>query len=186
MKYWLSIILLLIFSGITTAQPTQVSIIDFYGLQKTSEQTIRKELKIKEGDSIQNIDKQSLIKQLESIPGIHKADVGAVCCDDKDGKWIIYIGVAESPVSKHGYNPAPTGSESLPDQTIKDYEDFMGLVYEAVTKGESGENRINGYSFMTYPPAKEVQERMIKYAQNNQQQIREVLVKSANPNHRQA
>src|SRR5688572_26959701 len=100
------LVLCMFWATIATAQPTQISIIDFYGLQKLSAQEIRKHLAVKEGDSVLSLDKEKLQNQILSIPGVQDADITTVCCDDKDGKWILFIGISEDKVEYARFNPA--------------------------------------------------------------------------------
>ena len=184
MKYLLYSLLL--FTSFAHAQqPMQISIIDFYGLQKVSAEDIRKHLKAKEGDSVHLLSKETLIKEIKSTPGVQDVDIQTVCCDDKDGKWILFIGIAETTSAKPAYNPTPTGTVKLPGEIMTAYEKFMNFVREAVMSGKAGENDSLGHALMTYPPAKPVQDQLVHYAQQNLPLIREVLHKSADATQRQ-
>ncbi|HEX6180326.1 MAG TPA: hypothetical protein VFZ47_03725 [Chitinophagaceae bacterium] len=179
-------LLLVLFTSFAYAQqPMQISIIDFYGLQKVSIEDIRKRLTAKEGDSIHLFKKEQMVKEIRSTPGVVDVEIQSVCCDDKEGKWILYIGIAETKSAKATYHSTPTGTVKLPEEIMTAYDTFMNLVREAVMSGNAGENDSLGHAIMTYPPAKPVQDQLVNYAQQNLPLIREVLYKSANADQRQ-
>ena len=179
------LVLCVFFASIATAQPTQISIIDFYGLQKISQQEIRKHISVKEGDSVL-FDKEQLQNQILAIPGVKDADISTVCCDDKDGKWILFIGISEDKVEYARFNPAHVSNDSLPAEIIATYDKLMNLVMEAVTSGNATQDASQGHALLNYAPAKPVQNQLISYAQKNLDSLRKVLHNSASSRQREA
>lgn len=185
MRSWLLIILLIVCLT-ATAQPTQISIIDFYGLRNVKEQDVRNMLEVKLGDSVATVDKEKIYSRLKSLPGVHDAHIAMICCDDKDSKWMMFVGISEQKQTGQMYYPAPQRSVKLPDDLFSAYNELMDKVQEAVMNGQGGEDQSAGHSFLTYPPAKPVQEKMIAYAQKNIALLKDVLRNSADAEHRQA
>lgn len=186
MKFRLVVICLLISSFAATAQPSQISIIDFYGLRKVKEQEVLKALQVKPGDSIGRIDKGAMIGRLLSMTGVQDAHIAMICCDDKEAKWMIFVGIAEQKPTGGRYYAEPERKVTLPDEMIDAYVEFLQKVQEAVMNGQASEDNTAGHSFMNYPPAKPVQEKMIAYAQKNVALLKDVLRNAAQARHRQA
>lgn len=184
--YLIPAALLLFLASFASAQPSQIAIIDFYGLQKVAEQDIRKHLGVKEGDSVRRINKDIIVKKLTSIPGVQDAHIATVCCDDKEGKWIVFVGIAENKPPAQPYNPAPTGKDSLPREIMAAYNQFLGLLMEGVMSGKATQDESLGHAVLNYPPAKPVQDQLVAYAQEHLPQIRQVLYHSADARHREA
>jgi hypothetical protein len=185
MKFRLGVILL-ISCFAATAQPTQISIIDFYGLRTVKEQDVRKVLQVKPGDSIATIDKEKIFGRLKTLPGVQDAHVALICCDDKEGKWMMFVGISEQKQTGQLYYAAPQRPVKLPDEMFAAYNEFMEKVKEAVMNGQGSEDNSAGHSLMNYPPAKPVQEKMVAYAQKNVAILKDVLHNSGDAEHRQA
>ncbi len=185
MKNWFLILLPLFFFFSGNAQPAEISIIDFYGLKTVTQQQVRQVLGVKEGDSMKNLDQFRVMQRLKDIPGVKDGHLATVCCDDVEGKWIVFIGISESPIVKAQYNPKPSGTDSLPASIIKTYNSFMDLLRQGVMSGNSGEENTEGHAMLTYAPAKPAQDTLIKYARANVPLIIQVLRNSKDPNQRE-
>lgn len=97
---------------------------------------------------------------------------------------MIYIGIKEDSANDFTYRPTPTGSQRLPGKMIKDYEHFESLIHEAVLKGQASEDDSKGHAYITYPPAKSIQDRFIYIANHQLPLLRDVLRNSSNAEHR--
>src|SRR3977135_2471804 len=67
-----------------------VGVIDFYGLNKVTENRIRKTLAFKEGDPFPP-SKANVEERLDSLPGVIESHLEAVCCDGS--RISLYIGI---------------------------------------------------------------------------------------------
>lgn len=177
---------LLLISAAVCAQPKEISIIDFYGRENIPEQHLRSLLPVKEGDSIRLVNKEAIVKKLKEVPGVSDAHVATVCCDEKDGKWILFVGISEGIILRPPYNPAPNGKATLPEDVMKNYAEFNRLFMEGVMKGEARQESGEGHAIFTYAPAKPAQEKLIAYTRQNLAHVKDVLRNSADANQRDA
>jgi hypothetical protein len=141
----------LLTTGLALAQPPQIGTIDFYGARKTSEATLRKALRVREGDPLPQ-PKADAEERLEGVPGVVRAHLEATCCED--GKAILYVGIEEKGAAHFDYRQPPTQELSLPAEIIAAYAKFLGFVEEAGRRGIIAEDLTNGHSLMAYPPAR--------------------------------
>jgi hypothetical protein len=178
-------ILTILFTVISTtniwSQASQVAIIDFYGSNNESE--LRSCLTFKENDTLQFLTesaypkaKKAIVDCLLSRSKIKQADIYFVCCYDKEGKWIVFVGVDSKP--KKILENAKTIDIKLSTEIKSNYDSLMNLLMIAIEKGEASENDSNGHWLMTYLPARQLQEKFITYANKNLILLREVLKNS--------
>ncbi|MGA2594923.1 MAG: hypothetical protein ABSH32_33920, partial [Bryobacteraceae bacterium] len=85
-----SLCICLFTASLLSAQPPRVGDIEFYGLHKLSEQKLLHTLHLSSGGALPP-SKGDLEDELEKIPGVVRAHVEAVCCDD--GKTTLFIGI---------------------------------------------------------------------------------------------
>ena len=100
---------------LSAQEPPRVGVIDLYGLHKTPEAKIRKELGIKEGDMLPR-SKGGTEDRIEEIPGITQARLEAVCCD-QNHKAILYVGIEEKGAPHFNYRPPPQARSSFPPRS---------------------------------------------------------------------
>jgi hypothetical protein len=162
-------------------QSGTVGNIDFYGIHTVSPARLREALRVKEGDSITSaVLKES--ERLESIPGVQRAAVDAVCCEE--GKTTLYIGIEEAGTAPLVFNPAPGGQVLLPDEIVRSYEAFEAAFMEAVQAGDFVEDGSQGHALMHFPAARAAQERFVHLASHRRSVLTNVLHQSANEEHR--
>ncbi|HET9532669.1 MAG TPA: hypothetical protein VFQ92_20110, partial [Blastocatellia bacterium] len=107
-------------------------------------------------------------------------DIAPTCCD-KQGNWIIYIGLSGKTMR---YNPQPGGTARLPKNILDLYERFMSALTEAVQKGAAAEDRSKGYALSEYPPLRSTQLEMRAYAMDHEALLRQVLETSSDSQQR--
>jgi hypothetical protein len=170
---------LVVSTTVVWAQPTQAGIIDFYG-PISNEAELRKCLPFVVNDSLQFLTeeaypkvKKAMIDCLLSQPKVKQADVSFVCCDEKEGKWIVFVGIDTK--SKETSPTTKTKDIKLPAEMKAAYDSLMDLIMVAIEKGEATENDSSGHSLMNYPPALRLQMKFITYADKNLSLLKEVL-----------
>src|SRR5215831_12731936 len=96
------IITLIIKATALSGQPSQVGIIDFYGVG-SKQNDLKKCLPFNENDSLTfltdsafPIARKKIIDCLLAQDKIKQADISFICCHDRD-KWIIFVGVDTMP-----------------------------------------------------------------------------------------
>src|SRR4030095_4552408 len=160
------------------SQSNTIGIMDFYGMEKVKESTLRSAIGIKEGDTMDFIDKGKQIQKLRAVPGVKRSDISMVCCTEK-GQSMIYIGISEKDNnSSITYHTTPTSKINLPAEIIKAADEFSEVFSEGIEKGESGEDRSQGHSFMNYAPARAIQEKFVTYAAKYLPALKNVLKNS--------
>src|SRR5262245_8293589 len=82
---------LLLFFGVAASSQElpPIGIIDFYGADRVKTEQIREALPLKIGDQVPK-NRETLIRTLEKVPGVRKAHLDSVCCEQ--GKAILYVG----------------------------------------------------------------------------------------------
>lgn len=181
MQLFFSFCILLFYMNIY-GQPVKIEIIDVYGNRKIDTKTIRSQLGINEGDSIEQVveKKQFIIEKLQQLPGVVKADLALICCDDSANNWIVFAGVTETPGS-FIYNTAPTAKILLPAEITNANDSFFVALMAAVQKGNGDEDRSQGHSLMKDPASRRQQQKFILYAQKYFPLLQQVLHTSADP-----
>jgi len=162
--------------------PPRVGVIDFYGVHKTPEAKVRKELGIKEGDMLPR-SKGGTEERIEAIPGITEARLEAVCCD-ANHKAILYVGIEEKGAPHFNYRPPPSGEAQLPANIAPIYARFLGAVAAAGQKGPVSEDLTRGHSFMSDPKVRALQEAFVDLATTYPTELRNVLREGANEEQR--
>jgi hypothetical protein len=170
---------LLIFYVQVSCQREIIGIIDFYGHGKISEKYLRKAITIKEGDSVTHLKRDIQIKNLKTIPGVKQAQISFVCCEESKRQSIVYIGISGKENNTFSYREPPVSVVTLPKEIIYTYDQFEFFFNEAIEKGESGEDRSQGHSLMSYAPVRAVQEKFIDYADRYLKELKDVLKNSS-------
>lgn len=180
---------LIIFTTITWGQSSQVGIIDFYGTI-TNEGELRKCLPFTVGDTVNFLTesaypkaKKEIVNCLLGHEGIKQADMSFVCCDEKEGKWIVFVGVDTK--SKEIFQSTKTDDIKLPSEIVNTYDSLMNMIMVAIEKGEATENDSSGHSLMTFPPARQLQEKFITYADQHLRLLKDVLKLSKHADQRE-
>ena len=169
------------------AQSIQVGIIDFYGLHQVSEAEARRALAVKEGDTISMADDARPVfmtdseHQLSRLRGVVGARVNLVCCDR--GRGIIYVGVEEKGGATHHFRKAPRGDARLAADVVDAGKEFEQALTPAAQRGDA-EDHSQGNALLRDPSARAVQERFIGFAARDLKQLRNVLRRSSDSEHR--
>ncbi|MBI4875204.1 MAG: HEAT repeat domain-containing protein [Acidobacteria bacterium] len=174
-------ILLLAVAALAPAQVPRIGIIDFYGLRKVSAEKIRTHLGFKEGDLLPP-SKGEVEDHLEEVPGVIRARLEAVCCEDK--KAVLYIGVEEKGAPRFEYHPEPEGEAELPVDVVVAFRGFFTALEKAVTRGDTAEDLSRGHSLMADPDARAFQLEFTGLVEKNLKILREVLRNSADAEQR--
>ena len=159
-----------------TAQVPRVGIIDFYGVRKVPLEKLRAALGFQAGDRMPS-SKGDVEERLEKVPGVVRANLEAVCCEN--GKAILYVGIEEKGAISFELRDPPESAVLLPPEIHSAYHRFVDLLGEAVRKGEVREDLSRGHSLIEYPPARAVQEEFVGLAGKYLPQLRETLRQSA-------
>lgn len=163
------------------AQAPRVGIVDFYGLREVREQKVREALGVKEGDPLP-ASKSDVEERLESVAGVVRARLEAVCCDA--GKAILYVGIEEKGAPHFDFRTPPAGEAALPREVIDAYEEFLTLLETAARIGDTGEDLSRGHALSYNSRLRGVQERFLILAEEHEQALREVLRNSADEGQR--
>lgn len=164
-------------------QTFPIGIIDFYGVRTVSVERARGVLTFAEGDTVSfaGDEPPAFVAESEArlatLPGVEKALVNIVCCDN--GRAIIYVGIQERGADTIAFHPAPNGNERLPADIAKDGDEFSQVFVQAVERGDAVEDRSHGHALNHDPATRAVQERFLIYAQRDLPALRRVLRNSS-------
>lgn len=180
-----------VFAGIASAQapaatasvPTTptVGVIDFYGLNKVSQDRIRKTLGFKEGDPFPS-SKANVEEKLDAVPGVVESHLEAVCCDG--GRMVLYVGIEERGAAHFDLREAPEGEVTLPQEITALYRRFFDAFEAAVQRGSTAEDLTGGHSLMADPLVREIQQQFPGVAEQHLSELRNVLRNSADDEQR--
>jgi hypothetical protein len=155
--------------------------IEFYGARTVPIARLRDALQVKPGDSVTAAVLEEA-RRLEAIPGVVRAAVDAVCCEE--GTTTLYIGIEERNSPALAFGPAPTGEVQLPAEILQAYASFDTAFTQALLAGDFAEDDSKGHAFMHFPAARAAQERFVPLAAHNRAVLTQVLHQSANQEHR--
>jgi hypothetical protein len=172
---------LLVFAGLLAAQVPRVGIIDFYGVRKVHLDRLYKALGVREGEPMPP-SKSAVEESLETVPGVVRARVEAVCCTAGDA--ILFVGIEEKGAPHAEFRPLPTKDVALPAGIRETYAQFLRAVEEAARRGQSSEDLIEGHSRMADPACRALQERFAALAGEHLAALRDVLRNSADDEQR--
>jgi hypothetical protein len=169
-------------AGLAAAQtaPT-VGVIDFYGLNKLTQDRVRKSLGFKEGDPFPP-SKANVEEQLDALPGVVESHLEAVCCDGN--RMVLYVGIEERGAAHFDLREPPDGEAMLSPEIIALYRRFFDAFSEAVRRGSTAEDLTRGHSLMADPLAREIQLQFTDVAAKNLPQLRDVLRNSSDDEQR--
>lgn len=134
--------LLLAWIGLADPVPP-IGKIDLYGVRTVSAQAIRNQLGLRVGDPTPLEQQGQLELRLEQVPGVVKAKVTSVCCEE--GKSTVFVGIQELAETPFHYRPSPKGSASLPSAVVQTYDQFMEALAQEVQQGHTSEDDSQGH-----------------------------------------
>src|SRR5665213_524265 len=169
-------------AGLAAAQtPPTIGVIDFYGLNKLTQDRVRKSLGFKEGDPFPP-SKANVEEQLDALPGVVESHLEAVCCDGN--RMVLYVGIEERGAAHFDLREPPDGEAMLSPEIVALYRRFFDAFSEAVRRGSTAEDLTHGYSLMADPLAREIQLQFTDVAAKNLPQLRDVLRNSSDDEQR--
>ena len=169
-------------AGLAGAQtPPTVGVIDFYGLNKLTQDRIRKTLGFKEGDPFPR-SKANVEEQLDALPGVVESHLEAVCCDGT--RMVLYVGIEERGAAHFDLREPPDGDAMLAPEIIALYRRYFDAFSEALRRGSTAEDLTHGHSLMADPLAREIQLQFPDVAEKNLPQLRNVLRNSSDDEQR--
>jgi hypothetical protein len=169
-------LLFLLAPGFQSFQAPRIGIIDFYGVRKVSEKRIREALGVKEGDLLPPSKSDAEVR-LEKVPGVVRARLEAVCCEQ--GKAILYVGIEERGAPHFSYRFPPEKAVTLPEEIAETYHKFLTAVEQSARAGDSTEDLSQGHALAANPEVRALQEWFITYANVHLNALRDVLRNSA-------
>ena len=181
MKLRLGLIILVLGPTPVAGQMPPVGNIDFYGARTVSIARLREAIRVRPGDSVTSavLDEAS---RLEAVPGVVRAAVDAVCCEE--GRTTLYVGIEELGAPALAFDPAPTGQVLLPEAILEGYAAFETAFTQAMQAGDFAEDDTAGHQLMHFPAARAAQERFVPLAARHRAVLTSVLHQSVNQEHR--
>ena len=161
--------------------------IEFFGYSGIDIKRLKDSLPFREGDEFE-IEKRGQLSKIvqkaeESVQKIlarPATDIAPVCCD-KQGNWMIYIGLSGKTPR---YHPQPEKNVRLPGNVIDLYKRFETELEGAIRRGVAKEDQSQGYALSIDPPLRKTQLEMREYALAQADLVREVLVAAKDDQHR--
>ncbi|HEX2640483.1 MAG TPA: hypothetical protein VHL50_07925, partial [Pyrinomonadaceae bacterium] len=163
-----------------------IRLIDTYGLRTVSEADVLRALAVKPGsDALQTMtSQQDIITRIKLLPNVADASLNLVCCDDAEGKSILFVGVREKGTPPLTFRPAPQGSVRLPAGILKAGEDFEQAFTKSIEAKEFTEDDSQGHALFTNKQTRAVQERFLTLATPNLAILRRVIRESSDAKQR--
>jgi hypothetical protein len=156
------------------AQP-KVAAVEVYGTRKVSADRIRKDLGVKPGDPLPHSKGDSESK-LGDIPGVVRAQLEAVCCEQSQA--VLYVGIEERGAPAPNFHSEPELELNLPETLTSAYASFTEALAQAVRDGDTAEDISRGHSLMQNDGAKIQQLAMSTLAGPNLPELRKVVRES--------
>ncbi len=174
----------LLFLGALQAAPAADTLasIDLYGLRTVPEAAVRAAIGLRAGDAVPE-SADSIRARVARLPGVAEVDVARVCCAD-DGGTMLYVGIREAGTAPATFRAAPTGDARLPDEIVAAGAAFESALISAVRRGAAEEDDSLGYSLARDSAMRAVQERFIAFAARDADVLRNVILTSADADHR--
>lgn len=155
------------------AQTPKVGIIDFYGVRKLPVERLRKALGVQPGDPLP-ASKAEVEERLETVPGVVRAQLEAVCCEA--GKAILFVGIEEKGAPHFVFRDPPSDNTiQLPAEVVSAYHAFLDALAHAVRTGNAKEVTSRGYSLMADAACRTEQEKFLVYADKYFDQLKNAI-----------
>jgi hypothetical protein len=175
-------LLVFLILGAGTAEPFEgippVGIVDFYGVRRVPLEAVRRAAGFSPADRLPAEDAAleaafvGARRRLEAVPGVAKAHVELVCCED--GKSILYVGVAET-ASAAERRAAPRGEARLPDEVAAALRAVDEARSAAILRGDFQEDDAAGHALLRDPATRALQEKLGALADGRRDRLRDVL-----------
>lgn len=170
-------------------QEVEIERIVFFGSEGIDTERVSEALPIREGDTVSvatdtDAWKRSIVESVRETTGNAPTDVSPVCCGEEGG-MLVYIGLPGSSSHAVSFNRPPGRSEHVPAEFATLYDEIDAAVREAVIAGRAGEDDSAGYALASdFPPLRDKQLEVRRYALANESAIYDVLRSSSDPKHR--
>jgi HEAT repeats len=160
-----------------------IGIVDFYGYGDLDVAKLRAVLPFHEGGAAPS-DKQkaAAAAALKSATG-RDAAISGVCCLE-NGRFTVFVGLAEPGAPAVEYNPRPTMDARMPVEIDKLFQRLDADIYDAVRKNQGEEDDSQGYALVKYPPARADQMKLREWARAHTFQVAQVLENARDDNER--
>lgn len=173
--------LALVASGVSSSQIPRVGVIEFYGVRRVSETRLREALGVREGDALP-ASKVDVEDRLEGVPGVVRARLEAVCCDQ--GRAILYVGIEEKDAPRFLFREPPSGDAALPEPVVDSYREYLAAIERAMRSGPVTENIAQGHVLSNDAAARAIEARFLALASEHLDELRRTLKESADPTQR--
>ncbi|MBL8227197.1 MAG: hypothetical protein JNL98_01915 [Bryobacterales bacterium] len=164
--------LLLLLAALTWAQTPRVGMVQIFGARKVSHEKIRKALGVNEGEPLPP-SKADLEERIESIDGVVRSSIEAVCCDQ--GRAILYVGIQERGADHFEFREPPSADIRLPEEVEKEWTEFLTSLSVAARQGDVAEDLSRGHSFARNEDVRRSQLKFVEFAAQYYDLLREVL-----------
>lgn len=175
------LLLCLAAAALLAGQVPRVGEIEIYGLNGLSAERIRRALEVKSGDPLPP-SKGDLEERLEAVPGVVRARVEAVCCEED--RAILFVGIEEKGAARFAFRSPPAGRATLPDTLVETYQHFLEALQAAAQRGSVAEDLTEGHPLMADPAARAYQRQFVTLARDNLKLLRDVLRNGSDPEQR--
>ena len=175
------LLLLLAIAPAAGGQIPPIGVIDLYGVRTVPEDRVRAALQVSVGDPFP-LSKVEVERRLAMIPGVVRARITGVCCDE--GRSIMFVGIEEAGESLPRFRAAPVGSVRLPDDIVQAGVALTAAARAAVLRGDASEDQSQGYSLLHDSVARAIQQRFIGFSARDAALLRDVLRTSGDSAHR--
>ncbi|HOL70645.1 MAG TPA: HEAT repeat domain-containing protein [Bryobacteraceae bacterium] len=175
------LLLALVAPSISLSQAPRIGVIDFYGVRRVSESRLREALGVKEGDALPP-SKVDVEERLEQVPGVVRARLEAICCDQ--GRAILFVGIEERGAPSFLFRDPPAGDASLPEPIVRAYREYLVAIERAMRSGPVTENISQGHVLSNDAAARQIEERFVSLAAGHLDALRRALRESADPEQR--
>ena len=152
----------LLLSAPLSAQTPRIGGIEFYGLRDVAKAELRAVLDVTVGET-QPASTGEIVYRLEQIPGVNRAYVTTVCCEN--GEAILYVGVQEEDSAAFELRTPPQGDVTLPAEVVDTHRHFGEALRAAVLKGDARDDMSAGHSLMADPEVRAHQEQFLVFAE---------------------
>lgn len=173
-------LLLLLTACVAAGAQPKIGLIEVFGNRRLAPERIQRALDIAPGAPLPR-SKADAEEILEAFDGVARANLEVFCCED--GKFVLYIGIQERGQPGFETRPEPTGAMLLPQVIVSVYEDFTQTLGRAQPE-DLVEDFSAGHSLMRGVALRTLQERFIGLAELHTPELREVLVRCADDDHR--
>jgi hypothetical protein len=179
----LAMIVLLVSGVFGQERPKQIGEIEFFGYAGIDLKKLKAALPFKEGDEFRIGQTGELAKIIEQTTesvkeaiGHPATDISPVCCD-KQGNWMIYIGLSGKAAR---YRSQPKGTIRLPAHAADLYKRLTGALEDAIRRGAAEEDHGEGYALSVDPSLRQIQLETRKHALAHEELLYDVLENSSN------